>query len=508
MAASAAARRQQGTRLAIIVVVDQLRADLLDRYDALFTGGFRRLRDQGFRFTNATHDHWWTETAPGHTAISTGAYPAHHGITLNTFAVPDTNRLLSVYSFADSTSPILGLPDRPGRSPANMRRPAFAEWLVAHVPRARVATVSRKDRGAIPLAGRTRAAAFWIDIESGRFVTSAWYAREIPAWVTEFNAGVMPSLYADSVWTLAVPPAGRALARRDSAAYENGGLDVTFPHAAAERPASQSRNAWVAETPVPDLATLLLARRMVEELRLGRRADVDFLGVSLSQADAIGHKWGPLSLEQLDNLLRLDRALGEFLAWLDEFVGPDRWLLALSADHGVMTAPEYLRELGTEAFRLTSEQARVPRSLLARLADTTTAVARAEVIGQIEALPWVSDVVTVAELRSTGAPSDSFLPLLRNAWAPDRSAGTTLSTGLVVRNRPNVTSATSDAGTHGSPYHYDRHVPLVFLGPGIPNGLSEARVGTVDLAPTLASLIGVPIPAGIDGVSRASLLRR
>ncbi|MGD8279481.1 MAG: alkaline phosphatase family protein, partial [Gemmatimonadota bacterium] len=188
-------RRQQPVRLAVIVVVDQLRADLLDRYDELFTGGLRRLRDAGFRFTDATHDHWWTETAVGHTAIATGNYPAQNGIVMNDFATPDGDRLRSVYSYADPESPILGVPDLPGRSPANMRRPSFAEWLVDHEPRARVATVSRKDRAAIPLAGRTRATALWVDIEGGRFVTSGYYANEYPAWVDDFNATVMPALY-------------------------------------------------------------------------------------------------------------------------------------------------------------------------------------------------------------------------------------------------------------------------------------------------------------------------
>jgi len=508
IASTVLARRQQPVRLAIVVVVDQLRADLLDRYDELFTGGLRRLRDRGFRFTDATHDHWWTETAVGHTALATGNYPAQNGIVMNTFTTPDAERLRSIYSFADPESPILGVPDLPGRSPANMRRPSFAEWLVEHEPRARIATISRKDRAAIPLAGRTRATALWVDIEGGRFVTSQYYAREVPAWTEDFNATVMPSLYSDSVWTLRVPPEDVSLARRDSAVYENGGIDVTFPHAASERPAGQSYNAWVAETPVPDLAVLLLARRMTEALRLGKEDHVDFLGISLSQTDAVGHNWGPLSLEQLDNLLRVDRELGQFMDFLDESVGRDRWLLALSADHGVMTAPEYLQELGEEAWRLTGEPARAPRLSLGRLADTTDAATRQAIIEETEALPFVGDVVTLEELEAPEAPADSFIPFLRNSWIPDRSASSMFRQRLTVRNAENVITTRSDAATHGSPYYYDRHVPLVFMGPGIAPGLSHERARTVDLAPTLATLLGVPVPDGVDGVSRAAAFRR
>jgi predicted AlkP superfamily pyrophosphatase or phosphodiesterase len=500
-------RQAPPVRLAVVVVVDQLRADLLDRYDDLFTGGFRRLRDRGFRFTQATQDHAWTETAPGHAAIATGTVPAHNGIVLNDFFVRDGDRVRSLYSVADSASPILGLPDLPGRSPANMRRPAFSEWLVANEPKARIATVSRKDRGAIPLAGHTHATALWMDIEAGRFVTSRYYATAYPAWVDDFNTRVLPVLYADSVWVLRVPPAAIARARPDSADYENGGKDVTFPHAASER-GRLSYNAWVAKTPVPDIATLAMAHRMAEELHLGRQDHLDFLGISLSQTDAIGHAWGPLSLEQLDNLLRLDRALGEFMEWLDEFVGRDQWVLALSADHGVMTAPEYLAQQGIDAHRLTVEDSRAQRAILNRLTGSVDAATRAAVVADLERLPFVADVVTIDELRDTVAVADSFIRLYRNSYAPDRGTRSQLADGLVIQNRVNIIPAAADAATHGSAYYYDRHVPLAFMGPGIRAGVTQEPARAVDLAPTLAGLLGVPVPAGVDGVSLVATLRQ
>lgn len=505
--AAFASRRQEPVRLAVIVVVDQLRADMLDRYDDLFTGGFRRLREEGFRFTDATHDHWWTETAPGHTAIATGMYPTHNGIVQNDHFLRDADRVRAEYSFADPSSPIPGS-ELPGRSPANLRVPGFADWLVDHEPRARVVTLSRKDRGAIPLAGRTHGTALWVDIEAGRFVTSEYYAREFPAWLDDFNTNLMPVLYSDSVWTLRVPADAVSRARRDSADYENGGRDVTFPHAASERPANQSYNAWMAETPAPDLATMLLARRAAEELQLGRQDHIDYLGISLSQTDAIGHNWGPLSLEQLDNLLRIDRILGQFMTFLDESVGRGRWLLALSADHGIMTAPEYLREQGIGARRLSGTELRGSRAILAGLADAADAEARARVIAQAEALPFVADVVTEDELQNRTESADSFIRLLRNAYIPDRSSSSLLRQGVVVRNEEYAISGRSDAATHGSPYYYDRHVPLVFMGPGVSPGTSGDRARTVDLAPTLAALLGLPAPDGLDGVSLVPALRR
>jgi predicted AlkP superfamily pyrophosphatase or phosphodiesterase len=501
--------RQAPTRLAVVLVIDQLRADLLDRYDDLFEGGFRRLRDEGFRFTNATHDHWWTETAAGHTAIATGAYPSQNGVPMNQFFYRDADAIGLMYSFADTASPILGAPHLEGRSPVNMRRPSLSEWLVWQEPRARVATVSRKDRAAIPLAGHTPATALWVDIESGRFVTSEYYATSNPEWLDDFNTRVMPFLYSDSTWVLRVPPAAVSRARRDSASYENGGRDVTFPHAASERPGNQSYNAWMAETPVPDLATLMLARRLVDELELGRQGHLDFLGISLSQTDAIGHNWGPLSLEQLDNLLRMDHALGEFMDWLDDQVGAGRWMLALSADHGVMTAPEYVAEQGGDAWRWTREQSREVNGLFVGLSDITDAGARTARLEEIEASPLVADVVPLEAMRTTSMPVDSFLALLRNSYVPDRGPRSLLAPPeIVVRSPENSINTRSDAATHGSPYYYDRHVPLVFMGPGIRPGTSADRAATVDLAPTLAELLGVPVPAGIDGVSRASVMRR
>lgn len=502
-------RRQARTRLAVVVVVDQLRADLLDRYDDLFEGGFRRLRDRGYRFTTATQDHWWTETAAGHTAIATGAYPSHNGIVRNSFTIPDGDAFRSIYSFDDPASPITGAPDLPGRSPLNMLRPAFAEWLVGHDPESRIATISRKDRGAIPLAGRTPATVLWMDIESARFVTSSWYATQNPAWLDDFNDRVMPQLYSDSAWTLQVPGSALSLARRDSADYENGGRDVTFPHEASERSRNQSYNGWIAETPVPDQATLMLARRMVEELELGRRDHVDMLGISLSQTDAIGHNWGPLSLEQFDNLLRLDRQLGQFMQFLDEYVGEDRWVLALSADHGIMTAPEYLAELDTAASRMTRDQQRAQAALLTELAQASDPATRNAAMSALEALPFVADVVTLDELRGTAMPADSFVTLMRNSYVADRGTRALMAPPeAIIRQAEHMIATSSDASTHGSPYFYDRHVPLIFMGPGIASGASDGRAATVDLAPTLAELLGIPLPQGVDGLSRAGQIRR
>ncbi len=506
--------QQDAPRLVVILVVDQLRADLLDRYDALFKGGFRRLRDGGFRFTNGTQDHGDTETGPGHAAISTGLFPAHNGITSNEWhELGADGQWHLMYCVGDSKSPIVGQPEAPGRSPANLFHGGFADWLLAARPGARVVSVSRKDRAAITLAGQSRTHVYWILSSTGRFVTSRYYGDALPGWVARFNADSMPRYYADSVWTLQAPPAAVPLARPDSARYEWDGVHTAFPHhfgEAGEPRTAEAFNTWVTEhTPFADAATLALARTALVADSLGRDAIPDYLAVSVSQTDAAGHDFGPFSLEQLDNLLRLDRELGVFFADLDRIVGRDRWLLALSADHGVMTEPEYVLEHGGQAHRISREESARMRQITqgATAAGGGAAAIRDRASAALAALPWVSAVYSYEQLGAETAPADSFIRLYRNSYVPGRASGSFYRLGLAVRWTEG-TIADPHGSTHGTAYLYDRTVPILFYGAGIRQGVSAVPAHTVDIAPTLAAQLGIAPPAGIDGRSLQGELRR
>jgi predicted AlkP superfamily pyrophosphatase or phosphodiesterase len=243
----------------------------------------------------------------------------------------------------------------------------------------------------------------------------------------------------------------------------------------------------------------------VTSLGLGRDDAPDFLNVSLSQTDRIGHGYGPLSREQLDNLLRLDRALGEFFTFLDGTVGAGRWVVGLSADHGSLVSPETPWPGEKPGRRGTAEEKKALteiRDAAARSANDPAMPART--VAALRQLPFVADAYTHAQLLSSdkGTPADSFVVLERRSLYPGRFAADFSAFGVEYRFVEGWTGYVRGTG-HGSPYWYDRHVPLAFMGPGFAAGRDTTRAATVDFAPTLARAIGVPVPAGVDGRSLA-----
>lgn len=482
------------------MVVDQLPAELLERYDTLFTGGFRRLLDDGYRFENATHDHAFTETAPGHTTLSTGVYPSRHGIVANTWSERSVDGWRSVYSVEDPDRKILGEPELPGRGPANIERPGLADWIAASDPDSRVVSVSRKDRAAIGMAAQALGEVYWLSDREGRFITSDAYRSQYPEWVTRFNETTMPRIYADTLWESIVPVGERGLSRPDTSRYELDGVHTAFPHRPGDlgyEGSDDALNHWRYEyTPFPDRAVLSLAIEAIRVLELGQRSTVDFLGVSFSQTDLVGHYFGPHSREQLDNLLRLDKVVGELLSYLDDAVGPGRWVLALSADHGVLPIPEELAGEGIDAKRLgRTERDQFIGAIQGAADGGANAVAHA-----LEGLPFVARAYTFDEIEG-GEPADSFAVLYAHSHSRERLGRFEERWGVDARFGPDILSWTAGRtpATHGSPYYYDRHVPLIFLGASIPAGVSEARAATVDVAPTLARLSGVRAPDDLDG---------
>lgn len=501
-------RSPERPALVVLVVIDQLRADLLDQYDSVFTGGFRRLRDDGHRFTSATHVHSKTTTCPGHATLGTGAFPSRNGIVDNEWLERTPEGWRSVYCMEDTLSHILGHPAMEGRSPQNLLRDGLADWILAADSGAIVVSASRKDRAAIGLGGRGPGHVYWITENQGQFVTSSYYADAYPAWVERFNQEEMTRIFGDSVWEQTLSPEARAYSRRDTVEYEGDGEHTFFPHRFFEevegttRPGALKR--WAYEQMHPDAAVGAFAEVAVEEFQLGVDGVTDYLALSFSQTDAIGHDYGPFSREQLENLVHLDRLLGNLMELLDEKVGSGRWVMSLTADHGVLAIPEYLAERGEPGGRLSSRELSELREVFqahqGREGDPLE-VANA-LAGELEALPFVADAFSVAEMTSS-PPADSFTVLFRNSYHPERwhwgyrSQGS----GVLFRFVEAYYPDSSLRGTgHGSPYYYDRHVPLIFYGLGVDRDVSDLPVRTVDVAPTLAHLAGIPAPPNIDGV--------
>lgn len=498
-----------GPTLIVALPVDQLRADLLERYDTLFTGGLRRLLDEGLVHPDATHDHAATYTAVGHTTLGTGVYPTRHGIVGNSWyeRTPD-GRWRSVYAVEDSSVSIPGFPDYPGRSPANIARAGLADWVLAHDPEARVAAVSGKDRGSIPMSATARGEVYWLLAEEGAFVTSSWYRDELPEWVVRFNEERMPVLYGDTIWEKSVPAGAEALALADAAEWESrgGGAFSTFPHRASVEATGGDDvrlryNRWRQDTPFQGRAVIAFAEELIERLELGQRGTtVDYLVVGLSSPDYVGHRYGPLSLEQLDNLLHLDRDLGDFLTYLDRVVGEGKWVLGLSADHGVADVPETSTD--PHHRRLTSEDRARIRAVAQEAADASDdpdPEARAERVAA--ALETVPEIVRAFPLHQIATPptGDTLLDLFRHSYSADRLTGSFREHGVMAVFQEGMLENRSYGSTHGTPWLYDRAVPLIFHGAGVPAGRSGERVATVDFAPTLAALAGIPVPDDLDG---------
>jgi predicted AlkP superfamily pyrophosphatase or phosphodiesterase len=495
--------------LVVLLVIDQLPQFLLDRYDTLFVGGLRRLLDEGRAYSRTYHGHAKTSTAPGHATIATGVYPHRHGIVGNSWREPEGEDWVLVDNFLDDTEDVVGSSKGRGFSPRALETTALADWLLESDPDARVLAVSGKVRGAVPMAGHGKHHVYVLYDEYGpAFVTSTYYRDAAPEWVRRFNEGPLAEMLADSVWESTVPAAAAGVSRPDTAEYERRGRHMTFPHGFAVEEEvwaqrTQGFTGWFWRTPMLDEASIAFAIAGVEALGLGRREGVDLLTVGLSAADPIGHTYGPYSREQLDNLLRLDRALGELFGFLDGAFGRDRYIVALSADHGVLAAPEYLRQLGTVAARVPPSEMREALRVVDEVAAASVEELHARRAAILEEFDFVADAMTREELLAVdpstplAASADSFVVLYRRSFRPDRviSPG---ERGVLVRISEGHMVDEAIAA-HGSPYTYDRHVPLLLMGPGIDPGRLDEVAETVDLAPTLARLAGIPHPLDLDG---------
>lgn len=486
--------------LVVMIVVDQLREPLLERYDDLFTGGFRRLMDHGRFFVNATHDHAVTKTAPGHATLATATYPSRHGIVSNEWDERTAAGWKQVSNVGDSTVKVIGFPEFPGISPHYLMRSGLADWMVAADPRSRVASVSGKDRGAVLPAAHAKGHVYWFDSWAGQFVTSTYYREQYPDWVETFHARELPRYLRDSVWVSQVPASARVRSSPDTAAYEADGIHTYFPHRFVDEGKPDKFWIWFDRTPMLDQLVLDFARTMVTSLELGRDEVPDFLNVSLSQTDRIGHDYGPLSREELDNLLRLDRELGEFFAFLDRTVGAGRWTVGLSADHGSLIAPE---DLPTADEKMTGHrQTRAERAALDSIraeADRHAGdpATPARVVTALRRLPIVAEAWTHEQV-GRASPSDSFAVLYQRALYPGRQGEDFDRQGVSVRYIEGFLTYPRGS-SHGLPYWYDRHVPMIFMGAGIPAGRDSTRVSTVDFAPTLARQLRIAFPGDLDG---------
>lgn len=532
------ARESSGdVRLVVLVVVDQLIPEQLERLSPWLDGGLGRFVHDGERWRAALHPHGITETGPGHATLATGLYPARHGIVSNEWMAAETGDALYCVDDDEAclvTSAGQGVDASGARSPKNLRASGIADHLKAADPASRCVGIAAKDRSAILALGMHADLALWWDLEGRGFVTSDWYAPELPAFVRDWNGRWPAELVTEQgtrAWEAALPEGIEAsgMGRDDQPGETPLGPTRTFPHPGppCSIPPTEKELARLAEfafaSPSVDRFVVELARGAVDAFELGSDEHVDYLFVGLSACDVVGHASGPTSPEVTDLLLRDDRALGELFASLDQRIGAERWIAALSSDHGVMELPERLRERGLEAGRIptkgtlaTIKELRAtlagefgidPLARLgehgARLSEERMHVAGADPSNvrarvkelflsrfeHIHAL-YTSDELAATLLHDDG--SDGLRTAMARSFFPGRSPD------VMAVKRP-FWIAMATGTTHGSPWNYDRAVPLVFIGPHATHGSSFEPCSTVDVLPTLLSRAGVVVPTGLDG---------
>jgi hypothetical protein len=510
MAAAPVAMAQEAAepKLVVSIVVDQLRADLVDRYAEVFDGGLRRFLDEGYRFTQASHAHARTSTASGHATLTTGVFPSRHGIVANSWRQRNGAQWKNIYGVEDLNSPILGFENEAvlqGRSPRTLLREGLPDWFERANSDSRRVSISRKDRAAVPMGGKNTEHVYWILPELGRFITSTHYMDDYPGWLEDFNEDVMPAIMETEAWESEVPDEFRSLARPDSAAYEGDGVHTTFPHVSADENSDESvqqHNVWGLEQPRADDAVMALAHTVIDELDLGMRNEVDYLAISLSATDRVGHGYGPFSQEVLSTIIHVDQLLGEFFDYLDDEVGEGEWVVGLSADHGVLAMPEMLQDQGNEqAERLLLDDIRAGLTTelndAVRAGGTSTEIAE-RLARAVEARGLAEKAYTHHDL-TRGEPADSFAILYRNSYYPGRAWDHLSAFGVDLRFGEDDYVGFATGVSHETPYWYDRHVPLMFLGAGVSPGVSDEPVYSVDFAPTLAALAGIGVPNDLNG---------
>ena len=500
--------RAAAPSLIVLITVDQLRGDYLDRFGSQLNGGLARLARGGAWFSNAHQDHAITETAPGHASLLSGRFPRSTGIMSNR---------IGVY---DDAAPVIGATGPGGASPHRFQGTTLVDWLRVRDSRSRALSVSMKDRGAILPVGRSRAEVYWYSYD-GRFTTSKYYRDTLPEWVSRFNARRLPQSFAGKSWTPLLPDS--AYKEADSVSVEAGGVNFAFPHRIPDDSAQAASSVTV--SPWMDEITLALALEGVRTLSLGEAQRTDVLAVSLSATDLIGHAYGPDSKEIHDNILRLDRSLGVFLDSLFKLREQSRVAIVLTGDHGVATIPE-LAAKSVKPAPARVDAAGLVERLRALVSAANIELSLVELDRQIVLVnrnatkgrqQSVDSVLAAFAAQARPVPGisrvDRFRDLLRGdtindqvarRWAHQFPAQTNVE--LVITMTP-FSIFSGITATHGAPYDYDTHIPLLFYGPWFKPGRYTEFVRTVDLAPTLAEVVGVKPGERIDGVALRRALK-
>lgn len=518
-------------KLVVGIVIDQMRWDYLYRYyDRYQAGGLKRMLNEGFTCENTQIDYLPTETGPGHSCIYSGSVPAIHGIASNDYVIQATGRRM--YCAADSTVNTVGSTSDAGKmSPRNLQVTTITDELrLATNFRSKVIGIALKDRASILPAGHTANAAYWFDDVSGNWITSTYYMNDLPAWVKGFNSSGSLKKYLSQKWDTMYPVNTYVQSTADNSPYEGKSRNESapvFPHDMALISKDNNYSA-IRSSPYGVTFSIDFAEKAIETEKLGQNSVTDFLALSISSTDYVGHQYGPNSIEIEDVYLRLDKDLSSFFSYLDAKVGKGNYTAFLTADHGAANNPKFMINHQVPAgYVNTGTIVRDLNALLEKKYDAKGLVLDANnfmidfnnvLIAnkklssdaiRFDCLEWLNKHPAVLYAVDSQNAQNATLP----EWIKERvvngynreNSGTIQ---LILKPGYYGGSPNATGTTHGTWTPYDTHIPLVFMGWGVQHGSLNRETHMTDIAATLAALLHVQMPNGCIGKPIAEVIKR
>ncbi|MFY9242753.1 MAG: alkaline phosphatase PafA [Polaribacter sp.] len=517
-------------KLVIGIVIDQMRYDYLTRfYDRYSENGFKKLLKNGFSLENAQYNYIPTYTAVGHASIYTGTTPDNHGIISNNWY--DKFLKKSIYCVDDSNYKTVGNNSSEGeKSPFRMCTTTITDQLrLAQNMRSKTIGIAIKDRSSILPVGHTANAAYWFDgKDNGQWISSSFYMDELPKWATNFNNSGKANEYLNSSWNTLYELKTYSNSLVDDNIFEGkfkGELTPTFPH---DIPTLREKNGnfdILKAIPSGNSFTADFAKAAILGENLGKSNETDFLAISFSSTDYVGHQFGPNSIEIEDTYLRLDKDLADLLTFLDKEIGEDKYTIFLTADHAAVEVPSYLQSLKIPAHYLdirklkdslssitkkyfnseelienvSNYQIFLDKEKIESLGLDKNTVAE-KLVDEVVNLEGIYKAVTAKTLQTTRF-TDGILNSLQNGYNQK------LSGDVMLIPYPATLTQGRTGTSHGSAYSYDTHIPIIFYGNGIKQGVSKKRYNIIDIAPTISNLLKIETPNSTTGIIIEEVLK-
>jgi predicted AlkP superfamily pyrophosphatase or phosphodiesterase len=521
-------------KLVVGIVVDQMRQEYLYRFESKFgEGGFKRLAGKGFMLTNAHYNYVPTYTGPGHASIYSGTTPSVHGIIGNDWW--DKGMKKSVNCVEDDRHKPVGNPEGNGDvSPWRMLSSTITDELkIGTQKRSKVIGISVKDRGAVLPAGHLADGAYWYDGKSGKFITSTYYKNTLPQWVETFNGLELADSYLNQTWNTVLPINQYTESSQDESLYERklqGKEKPVFPYNLKELRKSNGDFDLLAATPFGDDLLTEFAKASIAGEQMGKDSDPDFLAISYSCPDIVGHAMGPNSIEIEDTYIRLDKNIEDLLKTLDKEVGENNYVVFLTADHAVAEVPQYLKdnripagnfavsplEVSLNEFlqkyfpgkkiieKISNDQIFLNQDLFSgdpKSAGIDLLIATELIANYLQSVEGIAQVFSKTVLKQGAYNEAGIKGMMVRGYNFKRSGD------IAYQLEPNWISGGGAQGTtHGSAYSYDTHVPILFYGKGIKQGRSSSYHAIIDIAPTLSVLLKIKFPSGCTGQPISEIL--